>query len=161
MMKGFTLIEILIVVLIIGILGAIALPQYQRAVLKSRFAALMPIAKSMADSNEAFYLEHGEYADNAEDLPIQGRRNYTDGTELEFGTMTGYSYVLATRDNDFPNNYIVYQKHSENFPGEIHCEADANNTQAQDVCKSFGPTDRKSTRLNSSHHQVSRMPSSA
>ena len=135
---GFTLMEILVAVLIIGILGAIALPQYQRAVLKSRFAALMPIAKSLADSNEVYYLDNGEYADNAQDLPIQGRQNYPDGTKWEFGTTSEYSYVLATRGEDFPNHYIVYQKHSGKFPDNIHCEAAEKNDMAKEVCVSLG-----------------------
>ena len=56
MKKGFTLIELLVVVLIIGILSSVALPQYTKAVKKSRVATLTPILKSMIEAGEAYLL---------------------------------------------------------------------------------------------------------
>ena len=57
--KGFTLIELLVVVLIIGILASIALPQYYRAVNKTKFAQL-DIVMDAAKKNVALYIAaHG------------------------------------------------------------------------------------------------------
>lgn len=59
MQKAFTLIELLVVVLIIGILAAIALPQYQKAVTKARFAEAFTNLKTLADAIKVCELENG------------------------------------------------------------------------------------------------------
>ncbi|WP_424244721.1 prepilin-type N-terminal cleavage/methylation domain-containing protein [Elusimicrobium posterum] len=61
--KAFTLIELLVVVLIIGILAAIALPQYTKAVEKSRIAEAKVIIKSLKDQQQICAVQYGPYAD--------------------------------------------------------------------------------------------------
>ena len=59
--SGFTLIELLVVALIIGILAAVALPQYQKAVTKSRIARALPAVKYLTDQIELYRLDNSEY----------------------------------------------------------------------------------------------------
>lgn len=137
MKSGFTLIELLVVVIIIGLLAAIALPQYRKAVVRSKFHALMPIAKSLANSNEAYYLEYNNYTEDPAELPVQGKQDpYPDGTTVElFNDPSTLSFVRAG-NSSIPNiRYVVTQKHSATSPDSSWCEA--NDDAGKELCKSF------------------------
>jgi prepilin-type N-terminal cleavage/methylation domain-containing protein len=66
--SAFTLIELLVVILIISILAAIALPQYQKAVWKSRAAQLQQSVRDLAQAQEAYWLVHSKYPTNFDEL---------------------------------------------------------------------------------------------
>ena len=143
-LDGFTLIELLVVVLIIGILSAVALPKYQGAVDKSRYSTLMPMAKTIANSQEAFYMASGDYSQDLQNLDIAMTKDATgptaelsDGTKLELSQRESHKYVKLSKDN-LENNYIVYQNHSPNYAKEIHCEALQGSSRAERLCEGLG-----------------------
>ncbi|WP_428050680.1 type IV pilin protein [Candidatus Avelusimicrobium caledoniensis] len=68
--KAFTLIELLVVVLIIGILAAIAVPQYQKAVDKSRATKCLVGLRALRNAQESFYLTNGRIPTDFTELDI-------------------------------------------------------------------------------------------
>ena len=71
--KGFTLIEIMVVVFIIAIIAAIALPFYRKAVERSKAAEALQILASVASSMERARMANGEYPETLADLDITVR----------------------------------------------------------------------------------------
>ena len=68
--QAFTLIELLVVVLIIGILAAIAVPQYQKATDKARLTQIRPFVHAIIQAQHVYYLATGTYASDFTKLDI-------------------------------------------------------------------------------------------
>jgi len=66
--RGFTLIELMIVMTIIGILASIAAPNYQRSVIKAREAVLMEDLYQMRRAIDAYFADHTKYPESLDAL---------------------------------------------------------------------------------------------
>ena len=137
---AFTLIELLIVVLIIGILAAVALPQYQKAVDKARMAQLITFAGSVKQTQQAYYLANGTYADKWDDIDI-GLSGYTAVDTLLWKGDSKSPYARLNYNNVglylyggteyLPGILLIVT----NGAGERICYADATSDRAQALCK--------------------------
>lgn len=85
--KGFTLVEILIVVVILGILAAIVIPQFTNASETAKGASLISQLQTIRSQLELYQVQHnGDYP--AADID--------DGTNGEWSALTGETEVDGT-----------------------------------------------------------------
>ena len=95
--KGFTLLELLVVVLIIGILTAIALPKYKTAVNLSKVRTFIGVMKTIYDARERYYLINNQYTDNLDELDVS----------IEYSRKKEYDkYTVYTIDFD---SFVLYK----------------------------------------------------
>ena len=66
--KGFTIIEMLTVIAIIGILASIATPSFQRSVIRARETSLRNSLFVLRDVLDQYYADHGDYPETLEAL---------------------------------------------------------------------------------------------
>ncbi|WP_458402076.1 type IV pilin protein [Candidatus Avelusimicrobium sp.] len=128
---GFTLIELLVVVLIIGILSAVALPQYNRAVLKSRATQGFITLSALDKAQQEYKLATGEYTNDLDNLSIQ-----FDDDSLLCAHATDTSYCQLNISSALMMEVrLGYPQGNER---RWACMALENDNVANAVCKSFG-----------------------
>ena len=152
---GFALLELLVVVLIISILAAVAVPQYERSVTKARFTQVLTAGKSLKEACESYYLANGVYPTHWSQLDIEypgcvaspTHHYYLWCKNFAVDLFSGTNENLVFYDTSLIENpvnmdatalskktkfkYTVWLDHSKN-PGKTECIG------VQGLCKSMG-----------------------
>ena len=84
--KGFTLIELMIVVAVIGVLASIAIPQYQKYVAKAEAASGLATMTGIKTNVEAFVAENGAFP-SGKDTQTAQHLGAPANTDLPLGTI--------------------------------------------------------------------------
>jgi len=164
--KGFTLVEIITVVLIIGVLTAVAVPQYRRVMQKSHVTQAIAMLRSIADSSERLAQEFGyksypnlyTYATghsqnwayfnrmdmfSADNLPQGCSIDSSDPYKLNCssgGASNSFSYKAHVVSGD--NSYVVAKKTGAPYSGTYIALSRADNSLScqgtQTACDVFG-----------------------
>ena len=107
--RGFTLVEILIVVVILGVLAAIVVPAFGSAIGESRQGAFVSSLKAMVTGAELYQADTGMYLEDGSSGTIPtGLERYVDPSEFENGTPLGGEWDTEFQDNGFTSAIGVH-----------------------------------------------------
>ena len=97
MKKGFTLVELLMVMVIVGALVAVAIPKYQRALERSRALEGLTNARAAADYANSYYLTHNSTYPSSIPTDDLVKSQHFDTEKLTFQPKTGdpSTYIIT------------------------------------------------------------------
>lgn len=108
--RGFTLMEMLIVVAIIAVLAAIAIPVFNGSLHKAKVAADMANVRAYYAELQTQYITTGKYI-NIGDEPLQSVRRYIkflDGTTVQMQAGMVSAMLVREQGTNEPVGYQVY-----------------------------------------------------
>ena len=100
MLKGFTLVEILIVVVIIGILATVAIPTYFKYVERGYASDAKVQIKNILQNAELYFQENGSWPPDVETMDDEGY------IELKKSIKNKWEFTIQLEDNDGTSGQI-------------------------------------------------------
>ncbi|WP_118836535.1 pilin [Neisseria meningitidis] len=153
--KGFTLIELMIVIAIVGILAAVALPAYQDYTARAQVSEAILLAEGQKSAVTEYYLNHGEWPGNntsagvATSTDIKGK--YVQSVEVKNGVVTA-TMASSNVNNEIKGKKLSLWAKRQNGSVKWFCglpvtrnNAKANAANADDVTAANG-TDKIDTK---------------
>ncbi|EMU1395287.1 pilin [Neisseria gonorrhoeae] len=105
--KGFTLIELMIVIAIVGILAAVALPAYQDYTARAQVSEAILLAEGQKSAVTEYYLNHGKWPEDNDKAGVASasdiKGKYVKEVKVEKG--------VVTAANDAGNGTNIETKH--------------------------------------------------
>ena len=102
---GFTLIELVIVVVLIGILAAIAIPQFKNTKGKANAASLKSDLRNLAVAEESYFYENAVYSKSMTDLVFSTSPGVV--LSVTIAGRTGFS-AIATHPASYPLTCAIF-----------------------------------------------------
>ena len=91
--SGFTLVELLVVVIILGVLSALAYPAYSAVVRRARYAEARQQMSSMAREVQIYHIENGSYPPDVNpDTQPKGIMNWPESDDVPYESFYDYDH---------------------------------------------------------------------
>ncbi|ENS8520308.1 prepilin-type N-terminal cleavage/methylation domain-containing protein [Neisseria gonorrhoeae] len=142
--KGFTLIELMIVIAIVGILAAVALPAYQDYTARAQVSEAILLAEGQKSAVTEYYLNHGEWPANNGDAGVASsdkiKGKYVQSVTVAKGVVTAQMASTGVNNEIKDKKLSLWAKRQDGsvkwFCGQpVKRDANNNDTVAADKDK--------------------------
>jgi Tfp pilus assembly protein PilE len=100
---GYTLVDMMVIVLIMGVLGSIGLNQYSKYVARAKRPETIMAFRAIASAEREYLLTHGTYAGTFTELGF----NMESGARISPTEIQGYTYNYRIIQDEGPRSWYV------------------------------------------------------